>query len=270
MNSINSTNSNQLIGGSGSGRSIMMRRTWELPNLPTSDEWLQKNQRGIMYGDGSLLPIIAMSEKTDVRLRSDLRQPSKKLWKYFYYHFMRIESLHFQTMNYAMMLFWMYYNQLTGPLPHNLESIAVTLLYMTSKFTEYEGYDLYGSFRVKDIKEHLDLELQILKTLNYQLPMPIIICKEAMLYKEYFDMVYSGKYTLGQSLYQQAFLLQLVSNMVYTDYNLVMLPKKHLISLILSLFFKNYNVTIPDAKKRLDKVISEFNWFNRKRIKMNY
>jgi serine/threonine protein kinase len=227
-------------------------KRWELPRILTKDEY--QNPRNELQ----FLPaIIERNIRTVDKIRPKQRVPPH-IWNLLYGYFLK-HGLKFVTLNYAICLLQQYLEK-KKVRDINWEEIAVACLYISIKLNQYRGVGL--SHFDENPKQVLKFELDVVKTLDWEFQVPVLLTKEAILFHKYFKLIYEDK-APGDSIiktserglgrYHQFYLIHLLSSLFYLSPDLANVSKMEQINVVLSFFFKVKHSA--ELRKKVEKLL---------------
>jgi serine/threonine protein kinase len=234
------------------------RRAWELSNLMNKDEFKNKVNQ-----DEFLCVIVEKALNSKIKVKS-LQVISFDIWYMLYEQFEK-HSLKFVTLNYAIYLMLRYLSVKTFNKPF-IEHLAMACLFLSIKYNEYTPDISVGDFPFEQRNNILQFEKDILKTLNWNLPFPLLATKEVVLYNNFLNIIHNKDCTtIISHLYRDYYMFELLSSTIYLCPELVSINKNDLSMAILSFKFPNikYNQRLKDIMIIWMKKHSRKSWIFR-------
>lgn len=235
------------------------RRRWEEPNVMISEEYFnQTNQTEFLD------VVVALSENEPIEVVPKQKIPNF-VWNLFYDYFEQLK-IKFITMNYAMYLLNWYLSKRTVR-QDQWEHVSLACLFISMKLNQY---DMNSSVRIFNVDENnliLKFEEEIGKAINFAFPLPLLITKETILYREYLDIIYrqspaAGLRIIG-NIYNQYYIFNLISSLCYTDPELLIENKRELIKVVLGFHYPvDYSLEIRKKLIRLIKSRRHLPWID--------
>ena len=117
------------------------------------------------------------------------------------------------------------------------------------------------------LQQILKFEEEIGKAINFAFPLPLLITKETILYREYLDIIYrqspaAGLRIIG-NIYNQYYIFNLISSLCYTDPELLIENKRELIKVVLGFHYPvDYSLEIRKKLIRLIKSRRHLPWID--------
>jgi len=236
------------------------RRAWEISNLMSKDEFINKTNQNEF-----LDIIVNKSLKTKIKVKP-LQIIDFDIWYILYEQFEK-HNLKFITLNYAIFLFFKYlsiksFNKVF------LKQLAMACLFISIKFNQYNSNIDVTDFPSDQRCNILNFEKDILQTLKWNLPLPLLLTKEVVLYNNFINIIFNPidkNYQTITHLYHDYYMFELLSSMIYFSPNLISIDKNELSLAILSFKFHNikFNHRIKDIIINLLKKRSKKSWIER-------
>ena len=197
--------------------------------------------------------------KTD---KKTLPKISHDVWNKFMSYTKNLRPI---TINYAICLFYRYIQaKSSSSRSADYLILVITCLFISMKLCEHNIQpNIYYFNQVKDIQQILDSEPRVLKAIDYQLPVPLMVTLDVPLYDRFLDEIYGSKSKSklrpGMDPYKMYRTLTNLSTLILFSPEFVSLPKTDLINLIMDNVFPSPSKNINQKRqKKLSHMISEF------------
>jgi hypothetical protein len=139
------------------------------------------------------------------------------------------------------------------------EPLSLACLALASKLNEFSFSGIINES--EDPAAVIQMEEAILRTLQFQLPIPLFFTKEVILFQKFMSLVYSKKpiqsSVVGPSPYQNFYLAQFCSAVANIDPVLIKANRNDLVQMIVYLFFPQIRLN-PNSKKLLSRFKDTF------------
>lgn len=205
-------------------------RRWEEPRVMTRDEYLNPTNQTEFLDE-----IVDLCEKTKLKITPQQKIPNF-VWSLLYEYFDE-RKLKFVTFNYAVILIFLFLSK-KKVRQDQWEHLSLACLYLSMKLNEFSMDSSVDIFDVEDNRLILKFEEEVCRTLSFDFPIPLLVTREVILYKEYLDIIYSkskeAQLNIIGNVYNQFYILNLLSSLMYLSPNFINKDKRELVKVLLS------------------------------------
>jgi hypothetical protein len=125
---------------------------------------------------------------------------------------------------------------------YDWEPLIFACLLISVKTQEYSFHFNAKSFEYDDWHSINEMELAVARELLQEAEtggeiLPMMLGKEVVLYYYYLDLIYGSPTVVRGAIYNQYFILNLISSLIYTDSELMLEPKFEIVKALLNLGF---------------------------------